>query len=183
MTAKRSPTKPPSMLAILQLIRKTQLAQDRRLAAVENALHLVRLDVGHGAKQRETIETLARHAERLLREKEIVMAAVDVDDLRRKVQEAAKYMSAPMEEPVFAGSTPMPPAMAIGGEPTREYVWDEANVAAAANSALQAPDLRAANGHERIPTLRPARRPAYELCGFVATHRAGVRCGVCEWTG
>ena len=49
------------MLAMVQLIRKTQLAQDRKLAALENQIGLLRLDVGHGSKQRETIETLARH--------------------------------------------------------------------------------------------------------------------------
>jgi hypothetical protein len=169
MTTKKPVSKPPSMLAMVQLIRKTQLAQDRKLAALENQIGLLRLDVGHGSKQRETIETLARHAERLLREKEIVMAAVDVEDLRRKIQDANQFMAAAprtvtIDDQIFAGSQPMPYTAPFN---------------LTIEEAQEPPPMpRAANGHDQ-----PLRRPAHELCGFVATHTKGVRCQVCEWTG
>jgi hypothetical protein len=260
----------PSILTIVKAIRKTQLAHGRRIDAIEVAMlnsHMLgRLihgaieelqgPIAEAAKQRETIGTMARHAERLLREKETVMSVLTVDELQRRLKTVDEFQAAPVGAPyagclahdqVFAGSKPMSiegqiyvgSAGDIGHSPpiwckqhlcyctdaetrlhmhyaagprnaaldafcasltlpaSREripaggtYVIDEhvfhdskplMNPATARPSASA---YVADNGHSRIPTLRPyTTRPAYELCGFKQTHRAGVKCQICEWPG
>jgi hypothetical protein len=79
---------------------------------------------------------------------------------------AAAPRTVTIDDQIFAGSQPMPYTAPFN---------------LTIEEAQEPPAMpQAANGHDRIPTLR---RPAHELCGFVATHTKGVRCQVCEWPG
>jgi hypothetical protein len=213
--------KPPNMLALVNRVYRKILNREKherevnsRLAvleiqgeqlrqAVDTILNTALTDAAHI----ETIKTLTAHAERLLREKEQLMAAVTVEELQERLNEsmpsptasADQFIAAPLAaEPYAAALRDARPAYlsreadyytdpsmgadapierSIVNVPAREAMsWEAARQRVA--SAIE--NRPAENGHVRPA---PARRPAYELCGFVATHVPGIRCGVCEWEG
>jgi hypothetical protein len=215
MKVSKNPKKPPSMLALVNRTYRKQLAFEATLNEFRNTLRSISLilEATHlngaevtkampmldtilntcltDAKHVETIKTLTAHCERLLREKEIALSAVSIEELQERIRQANEFIAEPQANaPDYSitdacDSRRRPSydemqAAYNAGAPRIDWKAAGARVKAATAGMDSIVDgsARPENGHDR-----PPRRPAYELCGFVATHATGVPCRVCEWPG
>jgi hypothetical protein len=211
MKASKNSKKPPSMLALVNRISRKQSAIEaaltefrdtlRSISLILEATHLNGAEVTKAmpmldtilntcltdAKHIETIKTLTTHCERLLREKELALSAVSIEELQERIRANAQHGEFD-EEALRQGAQFMAQCLSKpyveqeNAYYARPDIWSAAEArvkaATAGKDSIIAGSARPENGHDR-----PPRRPAYELCGFVATHAKGIKCQVCEWPG